>query len=229
MLRSTRIPQTFQGLLPSSASTAASAQVCTTSSGTPSEDKELIISNYKLGSEHYGPCQGSKLMYLHCTGLWGSPKCPGRGEEVAARGSTWQFKDWGHCCPSKCKIPLGKQGETLEMGSVKGAISTARCSTWDCIASSLSETAVLPKPHQHLCTRREQLLAGTRLESCWNHTGTTLGPHWDHAGTCHSWQSCCCSLLRGPAQHWHLCPAFLPSCPGSSAAAPTGRRCLSSP
>lgn len=209
------------GLLPSSASAAAFAQVCAASSGVPKEDKELIISNYKLGSEHYAPRQGSKLMYLHCAGFWGAPRKRRwqQGKQLGSSGTgvtaahptaqpPWKTRAFGRGCGNgKCQ---------RSSASLSGAVGSARGSTRDCAAPTASELAPLPKPHGHL--RR--------------------GTSWNHAGAVTSWQSCvrrCCWLCRalhrgqqqGPAPA--ASPAVLPSCTGASAGEPTGRRCLSSP
>lgn len=150
--------------------------VCAASSGVPGEDKELIISNYKLGSEHYAPCQGSKLIYLHRTGLWGSP--------VAAREAPRQLRDWGHCCPSNCKIPLGKRVFSGETGNGKCQRSSHSQSTRYCTASTVAELALLPKSPKYLRRGSERPPAAGTLEA------VTSG---------HSCAGRCRSLLQGPA------------------------------
>lgn len=148
--------------------------VCTTSSGVPREDKELIISNYKLGSEHYAPYQGSKLVYLHRTGLWGSPKCRGRGG--GSKGSASAAQGLGPLLPIQLQNPprktcifgrdwkweVPKEPAQPERSRRHG---TAEHAGLLCIHRARAGSA--PKTTQ-TSARRERAAAG-----------------WNHAGSCH--------------------------------------------
>lgn len=210
------------GLLPSSASAAAFAQVYAASSGVPREDKELIISNYKLGSEHYAPCQGRKLTYLHCTGFWGAPR-KRRWQQGKHLGSSGTGVTAAH---PTAQSPLENTyfWERLWKWEVSKELAQPEQSCQHCMV-------------QHAGLRRmRRVRAGsapkaTRTSAPRERAGTTLelSPHgravWaDAAGSA---GPCTGDSSRGTAPA--ASPAVLPSCTGSSASAPTRRRCLSSP
>lgn len=167
--------QPWTGLLPSSASAAAFAQVCAASSGVPREDKELIISNYKLGSEHYAPCQGSKLMYLHCTGLWGEPQVPrvrrwqqGKHLSISGTGATAAH------LTAKSRLENMYFWERLWKWEVSKELALAERSRQHCTVQHTGPHCIhrvragfVPKTTQ-TSVQRERAAAG-----------------WNRAGTCH--------------------------------------------
>lgn len=165
-------PQT--GLLPSLCQCCYPYLVCTASSGVPREDKELIISNYKLGSEHYAPCQGSKLIYPHCTGLWVSPKCPGRGG--GSKGSTSGVQGLGLLLPIQLQNPPLK---TRIFG---------RDWTWE-VPKELAQ----PERSRRYCTAEHaELLCIHRARAGFAPKTTQTSARrqraaagWNHAGSCH--------------------------------------------
>lgn len=133
-----------------------------------------------------------------------------QGEEVAAREAPRQFRNWG---PSDCKIPLAKHvflGETVGMGGVKGArpaLHPLRCihRVRAGFAPKTTRTSAQGEPGT-------TLEAGISRQSCWQMLLAAAGPR-TATGT----------------RHPQLPPQVSPSCTGSRAGAPTGRRCLSSP